>query len=173
MNKLPHVIVDARVYLENERVDGQASVQLPNLQAMTETVKGAGMMGEVEMPIIAQLQSMTCKIDWAAPCAAAIALMAPETRLITVRASVQHHDPAAGAAGTDRLAVAMRVHPKTSDFGKAEKASGSDTSVELEVLSMRVFWNDASVIHIDKTAYICSINGTDYAEKIRRDLGLE
>lgn len=170
--KLPHVVLDARVYLEDRLLVGQGSVALPNLQPMSESVKGAGFAGEVELPLIGQYQSMQCKIDFSSITEDAVSLAAPETRTITVRGSQQIHDTATGIAGTVPVVAFMRVHPKSVDLGKLEKGSGSDTSIELEALSIRLLVDGIEKVWIDKANYVCRFDGVDYLEKVRADLGM-
>ena len=50
--KVPEKLINFRVYEDGDDLVGVADVTLPTLDAMTETVKGAGIAGEVESPVM-------------------------------------------------------------------------------------------------------------------------
>lgn len=53
MTELPSLLVNFRVYDgDSNDMIGVADVELPKLEAMTETLKGAGVSGEVDMPVL-------------------------------------------------------------------------------------------------------------------------
>ena len=49
-NKVPERLVNFRVYNEGNDLLGVATVDLPSIEAMSDTVSGAGIAGEVESP---------------------------------------------------------------------------------------------------------------------------
>ena len=51
-NPVPERLINYRVYLEGNALAGIATADLPDLEAMTDTVSGAGIAGEVDSPII-------------------------------------------------------------------------------------------------------------------------
>ena len=53
INQVPEVLNDFRVYEEgSDNCLGVAKVELPSESVMTQTVKGVGIAGEVEAPVI-------------------------------------------------------------------------------------------------------------------------
>ena len=51
-NKIPERLIGFRVYNDNNDLLGIATVTLPMIEAMTDTVSGAGIAGEVESPVL-------------------------------------------------------------------------------------------------------------------------
>ena len=51
---VPEKLINFRVYQDGADLLGVADVSLPSLEAMTETVKGAGVAGEVDSPVLGQ-----------------------------------------------------------------------------------------------------------------------
>lgn len=47
-NKVPERLINYRVYNESNALLGIATVDLPEIQAMSDTVSGAGIAGEVD-----------------------------------------------------------------------------------------------------------------------------
>ena len=58
-NQIPERLINFRVYLDGSDLLGVASVELPSLESMSDTVSGAGIAGEVESPILGHFGSMT------------------------------------------------------------------------------------------------------------------
>ena len=60
---LPEVINNYNVYDGGDRMIGiSGEVELPNFEAMTETLSGSGILGELEDPVTGHFSSMTIKI---------------------------------------------------------------------------------------------------------------
>lgn len=171
--KLPQVIQDARIYFDGDNVVvGQGSVALPSLQAMSETVKGAGIAGEIEMPLVGQYQSMTTKLDFTTISSDAMKLSSPSAHDIVVRGSQQLFNTSSGVSESEAVTAFMKVVCKQSELGKLEKGSGSDTSIELEVLSIRLVINNEEIVNVDKCNYVCEFGGVDYMAQLKRNLGM-
>ena len=66
----------------------------------------------------------------------------------------------------------MFVLPKTYETGKFEVGSTTDTSIESEVTYMRMWIDNQEIVEIDKFNYICRINGKDYLEEVRSQIGM-
>ena len=63
INQVPEVLNDFRVYEEgSDNCLGVAKVELPSESVMTQTVKGVGIAGEVEAPVIGHYSSMETKL---------------------------------------------------------------------------------------------------------------
>ena len=58
-NKVPERLINFRVYNDGNDLLGVANVDLPSIEAMSDTVSGAGIAGEVESPILGHFASMT------------------------------------------------------------------------------------------------------------------
>ena len=58
-NKVPERLINFRVYNDGNDLLGVANVDLPSIEAMSDTVSGAGIAGEVESPILGHFGSMT------------------------------------------------------------------------------------------------------------------
>ena len=52
VNQVPEKLINFRVYLDGNNLIGVADVELPSIEAMTETVKGAGIAGEIDSPTL-------------------------------------------------------------------------------------------------------------------------
>lgn len=62
--KVPEKLINFRVYKDSTDYIGLADVTLPSLEAMTETVSGAGIAGEVDSPTLGHMGSMETVLNW-------------------------------------------------------------------------------------------------------------
>lgn len=61
---VPEKLINFRVYNESEDLLGLADVTLPSFESMTETIKGAGLAGEIDSPVLGHYGSMEVEFNW-------------------------------------------------------------------------------------------------------------
>ena len=171
MNPIPERLIDFRVYENSNMFIGIADAELPTLEAMTETVSGAGIAGEYDSPLIGHYQSMTLSLNWRTPTPKQLALAAPKIHQLDLRGAIQVNDAANGRYRSVPLRVLVNGTPKTTNPGKFEKNASMDSSNELEVTYFKIWYDGKEYIEIDKLNYICKIDGVDYLAEVRQALG--
>ncbi|WP_050762420.1 phage major tail tube protein [Desulfarculus baarsii] len=171
MNKIPQTLIGFAVYGDSDEMIGVADVELPDLEATTVEIKGAGIAGAADMPIMGHYGGMGLTINWRAITGNHIALSAPKAHDLTIRGSIQHYDAGTGEHATAPLKVVVKAAPKKTGLGKLDTGEQMDASAEFEVLYIKITLDDDEVLEIDKFNYICKIGDTDYLESVRADLG--
>lgn len=171
-NNVPERLINFRVYNDNKDLLGIATVDLPELEAMTDTVSGAGVAGEVESPIKGHFGSMTTTFTWRTIENSAMSLCKQKAHNVEIRGSQQVYDAANGTYGTVAVRAAMRIVPKTVSLGSFEPGATTDTEQEFEVLYLKLFVANKEVVEIDKYNFIAKFNGEDSLASVRSDLGL-
>jgi P2 family phage contractile tail tube protein len=146
------------------------SCQLPSIETQTDSIKGAGILGEIDMPTYGQIGSMTfshgCRVDGED----AAALCAPIVQEFEVRWVTDKLDSSNIKIGIDAHKAIIKGIPKKYDPGKIETGAAMDGSNEYEVIYYKKILNGKSIIEIDKLNNVLIINGTDYAKQIRAAL---
>lgn len=170
---LPENMINYMVYLDGSVLIGTANIELPSLDALTEKVKGAGIAGEVEAPVIGHYDVLTLGIQWRTITADAISLVAPQAHALDFRGSQQVYDSAAGSYSTVPVKVVVRAMPKKTSLGKMIVAGQTDTKNEFEVTYMKVYIDGNETLELDKYNFIFIVDGTDYLADVRSDLGLD
>ena len=171
-NAVPERLINYRVYSEANDLLGVASVDLPEIAAMTDTVSGAGIAGEVDSPVLGHFQSMSLTLNWRTIEKAAAQLAAQKAHAIELRGSQQTYDAANGVLGSVPVKVTLRVIPKTWGLGSFNVGSAVDGSSEFEVLYIKVTVAGEELVEIDKYNYVCRFGNTDALASVRSDLGL-
>lgn len=171
-NQVPERLINFRVYNDNNDLLGIATVDLPEIQAMSDTVSGAGIAGEVESPVLGHYSSMTTTFSWRTIEKSAMSLAKQQAHMIEVRGSQQVYDAANGTYSTVSVRAAMRVVPKTVTLGTFEPGATTDSSQEFEVLYLKLFVGGEEVLEIDKYNYVAKFGEDDILSSVRSDLGL-
>ena len=171
-NQVPERLINFRVYNDSNDLLGIATVDLPEIEAMTETVSGAGIAGEVESPLLGHYGSMTTTFTWRTIESSAMELCKQKAHAVEVRGSQQVYDAANGTYSTAAIRVSMRITPKNITLGTLEPGATTDTEQEFEVLYLKVYVRNKEVLEIDKYNYKAKFGDEDILSSVRSDLGL-
>ncbi len=172
MNQVPEKLINFRVYEDGNDLLGIADVELPSIESMTETVKGAGIAGEVDSPVLGHFGSMTLKLNWRTVTKPTVHLAKQKNHNLDLRGATQVYNAGTGEYKVSSLKVSVRCIPKTTELGKLDVGATADASNEFEVVYIKVSLDGKEIIEIDKYNYICKINGEDYLKNVREALGL-
>lgn len=170
--KMAEKLINFRVYNEGQNLLGVADVDLPSIESMTDTVKGAGIAGEVDSPTLGHYGPMSCTINWRTVTKAAMALVKPKAHQLELRGAVQVYDSAAGVYETLAQKFVLKAVPKKMSPGKLDVGTKQDTSSEFEVTYIKIFLDGKETFELDKYNYICKIDGEDFLAGTREALGL-
>lgn len=171
-NQVPEKLNNFMAYNEGQSLIGVADVEMPSLEAMTETVSGAGIAGEVDSPTLGHYGSMTCRINFRTVTTEAVKLAAQRAHQLEFRGSQQIYDAGAGSYKTQPLKVVMKAVPKNVELGNLTVGAPTETGNEFEVNYLKVWVDNKALVEIDKFNFIAKIDGVDYLSSVRRDIGL-
>ncbi len=151
-------------------IPNSTDIQLPEVEQLTDSMKGAGIMGEIDMPIMGQIGSMTCTINLRAGGAEASVLMRTGLIKIEVVWLNELMDSTQGTTRIQQNKVFMTALNKKHSAGKIEIGAAMDGSAELEVLVFRQIVDGKETLHVDKLNFKYVVNGVDYMSAIRAAL---
>lgn len=171
-NKIPERLTNYAGYRDGSEFLGTVDVELPSLESLTDTVKGAGIAGEIDTPVIGHYSSMSVKLNWRTLSGSSIRLAAQRSHALDFRGSQQVFDAGAGIYEHQAVKVTLRAVPKTMEAGKFEVGATTGTANELEVTYIKIEIDGKRVLEIDKFNFISFIDGEDALEKVRENLGL-
>lgn len=167
---IPEVMNNYNVYDDRARkmIGISGEVELPELEAITDTVEAAGILGEVEDPVTGQFASTKIKIPFSNLYEDIFNLMdTTNPPQLTLRGSMQVMNSATG--GTDYVPVKIVVRGKatTSSLGKLVKGKKGEPEIELEILYIKVMINNKTTLELDKLNFVFVVNGKDMLAKVR------
>ena len=170
--RVPEKLIGFRVYVNGNDHIGIADVQLPVLQSMSETVKGAGIAGEVNAPVKGHFGSMEVTFNWRTLDMSAVELMAPDVLQMDLRGAQEVYDTTARKLVVQPVKVVLTCRPKEMDPGKLDTGVQNGTSTKFEVMYEKITVDGTDVLEYDKYNYIYTVKGNDYMSEIREALGL-
>ena len=124
----------------------------PNLELLTDTISGAGILGEIDMPDDA------------------IALLEQKTQEIEVRWASDYVDSTTGNSSIIASKDIIKGRPKSLSGGSIENNTPNESTVVLEVLYIKHIQNGVTKYEIDKLNNVFIVNGVDYGKIIRDNL---
>lgn len=163
--------INFEVYEDSVNFLGIASVNLPNLSWLTASINGAGIAGNVEVPIIGHTDAMTTTLNFRNMTQEAIRLWEPRRHNLDLRIAREDEDTVSGLLDVTRLKHILVCVPKTLNGGTIAPASPGDGSIELATHYFATWINGKKMTEVDPLNYIGIVNGVDYLAEVRAALG--
>jgi len=171
VNSIPEKISNYNVYNDTDKLVGvSAEVTMPKLEAMSETISGAGIAGEFDSPTPGHFGSIQVEIPFRVLMDQSFKLMVPGAKNIVLRASQQSYDVAGGQINHRPLKITFRGLPKGVDLGTMGVGKQTDTKNTLEVLYIKIEENGKTLLELDKLNFIYKINGVDVLGDIAKQI---
>lgn len=170
---IPEVLNHYNVYDDraNKLIGVSGEIELPELEALNDTVEGAGVLGEIEDPVTGQFGSETIKIPFSVLYGDMFNLMdTTNPPQLTLRQSVQGMDPTTGATSYYPVKIVVRGKAKTTNLGKVVKGKKGEPEIELEILYIKVMINNQTTLELDKLNFKFVLNGKDMLAGIRSQI---
>ena len=167
--KIPELINNFNVYKNGNMFAGvSGAVTLPNLDAITQEISGAGILGSYETGIVGMFGSMTQEVPFRILENDVFSLMDPSTPVnLTFRASEQSTVKATGTIDYKGMRVVEKGRMKSFTPGKLEIGKQMDASVTLELLYILIEIGGKTMLEYDKLNSVFIVDGVDLLEKVR------
>ena len=172
-NKAIGLTDEFNVYLNGGEPLGTATVELPEFEYLTETLTGAGLGGELEVPVVGLFKSMTAKLTFNKRTSNFIKLMAPTGHQLDLRLSTQGFNPSDSKFTHTAERIVLRTIPKKGTIGKLEVGKPQGNEIEFGVTYVKLVIDGKDSIEYDKLNYKYVVDGTDYMAEIRKNIGME
>lgn len=166
-NYIPTRLINFNVYNAQNKKLGVATVELPEIEAMSESVSGAGIGGEMEVPIPGHFSAMEMTLKWRTIEKDAITLMKPIGQMLTLRGAQQEYDAGSGYQSTKAIRIVVNATPKTFSLGSFEPNAETDTEQTFGVTVLKIYVAGVLLVEIDQGNMIHYVGGIDYAREIR------
>lgn len=173
MSKRSEQTVAYRIYHKGSDFLGVATIELPQVQQMTETLSGSGIAGEIENPTIGITQSMTAKLSFTSITQEVFkALNWTETALWECYSALQVSDDATSVRDSIPYQINFLGRAKSFPLGSLEQGKKHGNEVEMEITRLEVLLDGKEKLMIDKLAFIYRVDGTDLLQQVRSQTGL-
>ena len=167
---IPEVLNHYNVYNDAAKklIGISGEIELGDLEAITDTIEGAGVLGEIEDPVTGQFSSIKIKIPFAVLYEDLFSLMnTTKPPQLTLRASMQCMDPSTGETGYYPVKIVVRGKAASTSLGKVTKGKKGEPEIELEILYIKIMINNKTTLELDKLNFKFVLNGVDMLKKVR------
>ena len=126
-------IINFKVYEDSVEYVGMAQATLPDLTALTQSISGAGIAGNVESVILGHFDAMTLGLNFRTVTDQSVKLSEPRRHTIDLRVAQQDEDVVAGKVVVRAVKHILVVIPKSDKGGSVAPAAPSNGSGEYAV----------------------------------------
>lgn len=167
---IPEIINNFNAYNNGNVLIGvTGSVALPTFDPITETIGGAGILGEYETGVVGMYSSMQQEVPFRILDTDIFSLMDPSSLVdLTFRASAQSTVKSTGAVDYKGMRVVERGRLKSFNPGTFEQGKQMGASVTLELLYVLIEIDGKTMLEYDKLNAVFKANGKDLLEKVRK-----
>lgn len=170
MSKFSEIITGYHMYENEISYYGLAEVELPSITQITESMDGAGVAGKYDAIVRGHVEAMKMTVSMRNPTKDAFKMFTPVEHQFDLRANIQERDTVTGVHD-NALKCVVRATPINLDIGKIANYSTGDTKAEFSVSYFAVYVDGAKEIEVDPFNYIFWVDGKDYLEDVRKNLG--
>jgi P2 family phage contractile tail tube protein len=153
-----------------KRILDTTSVKRPSIETLTETISGAGIAGELDIPTTGQIGAMEYEISYNRTNKDAVRLFGQGIKHLEVRWVTDVLDSETGKINLCSNKEIIKAIPKKFDLGSVENNAANEATVALEITYYKYIQNGETLIEIDKLNNVIIINGVDYTKEIRKAL---
>jgi len=162
------------VYLEGKKLLGIADeTTLPDFEAMTSTLAGAGLLGEIDDPTIGAYSATEIEIPFRTLGKTSYNILTGlDSVNLTMMLSTQYIDES--NMKTDFIPSRIVIKGKNKGFsgGKAKASEGTGTTFKVEIFYILVEVDGKPKFELDKLNFVYKVNGKDLLAKVRKQIGM-
>lgn len=169
MKLTPQIINRFNVYRSGKKLIGiTGEVALPKITNLTDSLEGAGVGGNLEIPVIGLTDNMEIEIPFASLIDDIFYMLDPtESVDISLNGSIQGTDSENGKVGFVPLSIIMRGIVKDFSPGTVKAGGKMGSSVLLTLSYYKIVLNKETKLEIDKFNGVYVVNGKDILKAVR------
>lgn len=165
-------VINFAVYENGSELLGIAQVAFGSMASKKITVNGAGIPGDVDIPVPGHRDAMTVSINFIDAPEAEYKLRSTRVHDLDLRAAHEQYDPTVGAMQVVAYKHLLRVIPISQDGGSLTPATAQGVSHEYTVLSREDFIDGKRVMKYDPLNFQdIDADGVDHLAAVRTALG--
>lgn len=161
-------VIDYSVYTRKDgkakKVGNTTSVTLPSIEPLTDSIKGSGIIGEIDLPTFGQIGAMSTELS--------IRITSDQFGELLSTSDLEYRwvndgiNTGTGKVTTTAHKAFLKVILKKYDEGKLEPGAAQDGSIEYEVIAYKRVIDGKEILNIDKLNGIYAINGVNMLKSL-------
>ena len=169
---LPEVINNFNVYNHNNNklIGVSGEVSLAEIAMVTATVSGAGLLGDMDMPVIGQIGAIEQTVPFNTISSNTFSHFKLNRDVsIVLRGDIQSVDSSTGKYKHSALRLSYRGYVKKITPGKVKAADNMGASVTLELTYIHIQLDGVTMLKIDKLNSVFEVDGEDLLAEISKN----
>ena len=168
MPRVPLLTAQFNVYVNGgQRLLGLATVTLPNFAALTETVTGAGIMGEMEVPSRGHMSAMEFVLNFRSMIDDPLTYAISKAYSFDLRSAQSYEDSTTYDRSEARERYALRGPVKSVNHGNRGPNAAWDASIAVAARRVEHFIDGRQMLEFDLLNNIYKVNGVDIYAPVR------
>lgn len=165
---IPTKINKYNVYNSGERLLGMGDeMPLPDFEALSEAVSGAGLLGEIDDPTVGYFANQEMEIPFRIVDREAVDMLdTTKATQLTIRGAQQTVNRE-GDIEFRQLRVVVRGRASNFSMGKLKAGSPMETKIKLSILYILIELEGEALVELDKLNEVFKIYGRDILAKIK------
>lgn len=165
---IPTKINKYNLYNEAERLLGVGDeVTLPDFEAVSDTISGAGILGEIEDPTVGYFSNQEMEIPFRVMDTEAVDMMDMTKAVRLTLRGAQQTTNSDGDIDFRPMRVVVRGRCKKFSPGKVKAGSTMDTKITLTILYIMIEVDGEQLVELDKRNEKFKIRNVDVIKKIK------
>ena len=154
----------------NKLLSDVTTLTMPDLELLSETLRGAGINGEIDLPTYGQFGSLVVEVSHNGLSKDTIRTFGMEAQELEHRWASQVLNSDTGNSEVVGKKLIFRGLPKKLGLGSIEPNKAEESSSAFELVYMKYVIGNDSVIEIDKLNDVFKVDGVDYSAAVRNVL---
>lgn len=164
--------INYEVYVDGDRFLGTASADLPEINYMTNEIKGAGVAGQIDMPTLSHIENLSITLHWRSIFRRPTFLLHQNSFMMSLRGAMQKYDAGTGVVKVVAVRIDCRALTTGATLGKFEPAEQTDTESKFNVDYIKILIDGEKLFEHDKFNFVHEVEGVDYLKDVKSALGL-
>lgn len=171
--QIPEKLVNYRLFVDGQMNESAlVDVDLPDIQFMSETISGAGILGEIESVTVGHTSALTLGLNIRTLKDEDFKILQPREYSLEIKAGVQSSSRTNGEIKIGKYHIMVKGFPKGISLGKASVGKAMDSKKEFTVNYIKIELDGEEVLELDKKNMIFKMNGTDFLTDLRAAIGM-
>jgi len=160
-----------KVYSDNKALDGTVTVTLPSFELATEAFKGAGLAGEINVPVPGSMSAMTVTISCPVIYGELTKFMElGSTKTIDLRNEIVVQNPDNHAQEKVPNRWVLKGPLSAANPGKVEQKATGDGEITMQLYYAHHWLDGEDILEWDPFKFIYTVNGNDMLAETRQNL---
>lgn len=160
------------VYQDGKKLIGISDeVTLPDFEAMTETLSGAGLLGEIDEPLFGHFKSIEMEVPFRTMNKQMFNMASMSQAInLTLRISTQALETSTNKSAFLPSRIVVKGKNKSITGGKVKQGEGTGSSIKVEINYIMIEVEGKKVFELDKLNFKYVVNGKDLLAAVRKQV---